>query len=97
VQDAAGFYDEQEGTPARFQRLMERVTAMRTSKPQLKQTGSTLRLELRLAATPDDASRFHSVRDWLAKLTTEPGGAVGTGRTAEAPTDPEEDPTAWRR
>lgn len=70
-QDAAWFYEEQDGTPARFQQLMERVTSMRSSRPQLKQTGSTLRLELKLPPAADDDTRFRSVREWLVRLTTQ--------------------------
>jgi transcription-repair coupling factor (superfamily II helicase) len=87
-QDAAWFYEEQDGAPARFQQLMERVTSMRSSRPQLKQTGSTLRLELKLSPSSDDDGRFRSVREWLAKLTT--GSSAPTGESAAA--DPFVDP-----
>ncbi|MCU0453475.1 MAG: transcription-repair coupling factor [Bacteroidetes bacterium] len=71
-QEAAWFYGEQDGSPSRFQRLMETVSAIRTGRPHLRQTGSTLRIELKLASEPDDEARFRSVRDWLTKLSTEP-------------------------
>lgn len=73
-QDATWFYEEQDGTPARFQQLMERVTSMRSSRPQLKQTGATLRLEMKLPPAADDEARFRSVRDWLTRLTTRTSG-----------------------
>ena len=96
-QDAAWFYEAQEGAPARFQRLMEGVTAMRTSRPQLKQSGSTLRIEMNLAKTPDETARFRAVRDWLSKLTTDPAVAAERNPSVAALPDPDGEPSSWRR
>jgi hypothetical protein len=51
---------------------MEIVSAIHIGRPHLRQTGPTLRIELKLASAPDDEARFRSVRDWLTKLSTEP-------------------------
>lgn len=85
--EAGWFYEEQDGTPARFQQLMERVTSMRHSGPPLRQSGATLWLEVKLRPSVDEASRFGQVRAWLSTLeagiSSERTGIAG-GLDAEA-------------
>ncbi len=78
-QDAVWFYEEQDGTKARFQQMMETVSAVRSSRPELRQEGTTLRLVWKLPPVADEADRYRLVRDWLGRLA--PGQVDAEGHT----------------